>query len=123
MWEVAGSINSHLSAGLYSISILACKTAVLGWQVKCEMELALKPKAERNAAASATALAEALQRAEQVLNLCTSPNDGGFGGPVDSSASPKEDKIVASLMGLVQAAQGRLAEEAAEQVWALHPLQ
>ena len=96
---------------------LASKTAVSDWQVKCELELALKPRAERNAAASATALAEAVQKAEQVLALCTC--EGVL--PDCIATSDKEREAVECLTRLVRTSKGRLAEEAAEQVRASIP--
>lgn len=93
-------------------------------QVQCELEVALKPRAERNAAASSTALAEAVQKAEQALSFNTASHKEVSGGSAVSPTTSESDRgAVANLLGLVQAAKGRLAEEAAEQVLAISSLQ
>lgn len=76
----------------------------------------MKPKAERNAAASATAAAEAVQKAEQVLAMHSTENDSSCDGPADKAEPEKEKETVASLLSLLKAAKARLAEEALEQV-------
>ena len=84
--------------------------------MKGELELALKPKAERNAAASATAAAEAVQKAEQVLAMHSTQNDSSCDGAAGEAEPEKEKEAVASLLSLLKAAKTRLAEEAIEQV-------
>ena len=98
-------------------------------QAKSQLELALKPKADRNAAAKGTALQEALETA---VTLLSSRSDGvvpkkanaaeegagrhvavaGNGGGVDAA----DAELCVALEGLVCAARVQLQEEAVEQV-------
>lgn len=80
------------------------------------MELALKPKAERNAAARGTALQEALENADALLKSRGSPASNLAGVEGADAGDGAEAQVCEALERLIAAARAQLQEEAAEQV-------
>ena len=103
-------------------------------QAKSQLELALKPKADRNAAAQGTALQEALETADVLLAsrtggvFVTGVAANGVNGEEETASRPAgrgegeglpnaaEAELCITLEELGSAARAQLQEEAAEQV-------